>query len=159
MRTEPVATFNSDVSTWSFHIQVGRLKHSPFVPPNEADLFLRELILCQESDNPSKKLPFVRIVEIIIIVVSVFIVFWAQLDILDICNGPDFASCLIEEYASRIFDHELPIDFIKPLSKLWKDIRIFLLPDLTESEGSPEHLAIIQSGDAALEVMSRMNTF
>jgi hypothetical protein len=105
MRAKPVPFFNSNEGARPSNMKTCRLKHFPFILPNEVYFSFREFILAKQSDNPSKQFAFIGIVEVIVIIVSVLVVIYTLLDILYIGNCPYFACGFVEEYLPRILDH------------------------------------------------------
>lgn len=129
---EPVSLLYCDIDARSSDVQVGRLKHLPLVLPDEVNLFLRELVLSQQRDDPSEELTFIRVVEIIIIVVGVGVAFWRFGDVCDVGDCSDLACGFVEEDPSSVLDHPFPVYLVESFPERRQDVRIFLLPDVTE---------------------------
>jgi hypothetical protein len=105
MGAEPIAFLNCDVRAGSFHVKVGRLKHSSFVFPNRVYFCLGELVLSEKSDDPSKEFSFIRIVKIVVILIGVGIGLHTFFDVSDFSNCSDLSCGFIEEHFSCILDH------------------------------------------------------
>jgi hypothetical protein len=105
MGAEPIAFLNCDVRAGSFHVKVGRLKHSSFVFPNRVYFCLGELVLSEKSDDPSKEFSLVGIVEIVVILIGVGIALYAFFDVSDVSNCSDLSCGFVEEHFSCILDH------------------------------------------------------
>jgi hypothetical protein len=129
---EPVSLLHRDIDARSSDVQVGRLKHLPLVLPDKVDLFLRELVLGQQRDDPSEELTFIRVVEIIIIVIGVGVAFGRFGDVCDVGDCSDLACGFVKEDPPGVLDHPFPVYLVESFPEGRQHVRIFLLPDVTE---------------------------
>jgi hypothetical protein len=124
-------------------VKVRWLQFVSLVFPNKINFRLTKLFLNQESSDPSKQLSFIRVIEVIIIIIGIQILFYTFLNIFDISDSSYFASCFVEKYLSYVLGHLLPVYCIESIAKTGKDIGVFLLPYFAQCECCPEHLSVV----------------
>ena len=73
--------------------------------PDEVYLFLRELVLGEEGDDPSEHLAFVRVVEVIVVIVGVGVALRGFGDVSDVGHRSDLACGFVEEDLPCVLDH------------------------------------------------------
>jgi hypothetical protein len=159
VRAKPVPLFDRDVDARAPHVQTGGLEHPALISPDVVDFSLGELILGEQSDDPGEELSLVGIVQVVGVIVGVVVALNAQLDVRNVGHCSDFACRLIEEHLPCVLYHQLPIDLVESFPQLRQHVRKLLFPDLAQGEGSPEHLAVVQSWNSAQEIMGWIDSF